>query len=100
MNRVRVALPTSLRALAGVDAEAAVEVSVHPTVAAVLDALEAAHPTLRGTIRDQVTGERRAFIRYFACGRDISHQPPHEPLPEVIARGDEPLRIVGAISGG
>jgi sulfur-carrier protein len=100
MTRVRVALPTSLCALAGVDAEVAVEIPSRPTVASVLQALEAAHPSLRGTIRDQASGERRAFIRYFACGRDISHQPPDEPLPEAIARGVESLRIVGAISGG
>jgi sulfur-carrier protein len=100
MNRIRVALPTSLRALAGVEAEVGVEVSSHPTVALVLDALEAAHPALRGTIRDQMTGERRAFMRYFACGRDISNRPPDEPLPEAIAAGTESLRIVGAISGG
>ena len=76
------------------------EVSSAPTIRATLDALEAAHPALRGTIRHRDTAERRPFMRYFACGRDLSHESPDAPLPDAVARGAEPLQVVGAIAGG
>lgn len=97
---VRVALPSHLRTLAGVGAEVAVEVPRAPTIADVLDALEAAHPALRGTIRDRRTGARRAFMRYFACGRDLSHDGDDSALPAAVVAGDEPFTVIGAISGG
>lgn len=99
MNSVRVALPAHLRTLARVGREVTVEVDV-VTVDAVLDALEAAHPSLRGTIREIGSGQRRAFMRYFACGEDISHDPTDAGLPAAVADGSEPLRVVGAIAGG
>jgi hypothetical protein len=83
-----------------VDGEVAVSVEGRPTRGAVLDALEAAYPVLRGTIRDQVTRQRRAFLRFFACEQDLSHDPPDTPLPEPIASGTEPLLVVGAMAGG
>lgn len=97
---IRVILPTHLVRLANASREVQVEVQGVPTQAAVLDALEARFPMLRGTIRDQATRERRAFIRFFACGEDWSHQPPDAPLPEEVAAGEEPLRVVGAMAGG
>lgn len=98
---IRVELPTHLRTLAGVDGEVSLEVpGRRPTIATVLDALEARHPVLRGTIRHHGGGERRAYMRYFGCGEDLSHEPPDTPLPAPIARGEEPLQILGAISGG
>jgi molybdopterin converting factor small subunit len=97
---IRVALPTHLRALARVDGEVQVEVAGRATQRAVLDALEAAYPVLRGTIRDQVTCQRRAFLRFFACERDLSHEPPDAPLPDPVASGAEPLLVVGALAGG
>ena len=97
---IRVALPHHLRTLAGVDREVTLEVSGEPTLRAVLDALEASYPVLRGTIRDHGTAERRAFIRFFACGRDLSLDPPDDPLPQAVASGDEPFRVVGAMAGG
>ena len=97
---IRVALPMHLRTLARVDGEVALRVDGPPTQRSVLDALEAAHPALRGTIRDHVTLRRRAFIRFFACERDLSHDSPEAPLPEAVARGDEPFLVVGAIAGG
>jgi sulfur-carrier protein len=97
---IRIALPQHLRTLAGVDGEVQLEAQEQPTPRSVLDALEAGYPTLRGTIRDHGTGERRAFVRFFACGRDISLDPADEPLPEEVASGAEPLRIVGAMAGG
>ena len=97
---IRVALPHHLRTLAGVNGEVRVDVQDAPTPRAVLDALEAAYPVLRGTIRDHATAERRAFVRFFACGRDISHDPMDDPLPDAIASGDEPFRVVGAMAGG
>lgn len=100
MTSVRVVLPSHLRTLAGVGAEVRVEVADPPTLAGALDALESAHPQLRGTIRDRRTKERRPFMRYVACGRDLSHEPADHPLPEDVARGDEVLRVVGAIAGG
>lgn len=100
MREVRVALPTHLRELAGAGREVRVAVEGAPSVASVLDALEAAHPALRGTIRERGGGPRRAYMRYLACGEDISHEPPDAPLPPAVADGREPLRVVGAISGG
>ena len=100
MSAVRVALPSHLRTLAGVGAEVRVEVPDAPTVGDVLDALEVAYPQLRGTIRDHGTLRRRAFIRYFACGRDLSQEPTDLVLPDTVAGGGEAFRVVGAISGG
>jgi hypothetical protein len=97
---MRVALPAHLRTLARVDGDVELEVSAPLTQRAVLDALEARYPMLRGTIRDQATGRRRAFMRYFACGEDLSHEAPDAPLPEAVARGSEPFMVVGAIAGG
>jgi sulfur-carrier protein len=97
---IRVILPAHLRTLARVDGEVKVEVAGPVTVGAVLDALEATYPMLRGTIRDQVTRQRRAFLRFFACEQDLSHDPPDTPLPEAIASGAEPLLVVGAMAGG
>jgi sulfur-carrier protein len=97
---IRVILPAHLRTLARVDGEVKVEVAGPITVGAVLDALEATYPMLRGTIRDQVTRQRRAFLRFFACEQDLSHDPPDTPLPEAIASGAEPLQVVGAMAGG
>ena len=97
---IRVILPAHLRTLARVDGEVKVEVAGPITVGAVLDALEAAYPMLRGTIRDQVTRQRRDFLRFFACEQDLSHDPPDTPLPEAVAAGAEPLLVVGAMAGG
>jgi hypothetical protein len=97
---VRVVLPQHLRTLARVDGEVTLEVSGPVTQRAVLDALEARYPMLRGTIRDHVTLKRRAFVRFFACEQDLSHDSPDAPLPEAVTRGAEPLLIVGAMAGG
>ena len=98
---IRVVLPTHLRALAKVDgAEVQFEVDGAATQRSVLDAIEARFPMLRGTIRDQVTQQRRPFMRFFACQEDLSHELPDAPLPEAVARGVEPFLIVGAIAGG
>ena len=97
---VRVALPAHLRTLAQVNGEVKLEVAGQVTQCAVLDALEARYPMLRGTIRDQRTGERRAFIRFFACEQDLSHERPDAPLPQAVAAGAEPYLIVGAMAGG
>jgi hypothetical protein len=97
---VRVRLPHHLRTLAKVDAEVSVEVSGPLTPRAVLDALEARYPMLRGTIRDGETGERRAFLRLFACGQDLSHESPDAPLPAAVGSGAEPFIVIGAIAGG
>jgi len=97
---IRVELPAHLRKLAGVETEVSVEVPARATLAAVLDAIEARYPVLRGTIRDHVTKKRRAFLRFFACEQDLSHEPPDTPLPDEVAQGREPLLIVGAIAGG
>ena len=97
---IRIALPFHLRRLAGIDDEAQLDVQPPATVGGALDALEARHSALRGTIRDQVTLRRRPFIRFFACQEDLSHAPPDVPLPEAVASGSEPLLIVGAIAGG
>lgn len=97
---IRVALPRHLRTLAGVDAEIGLDVRGAVTQRSVLDALEARYPMLRGTIRDHETHERRPLVRFFACERDLTHEPPDAPLPEAVARGDEPLLVIGAIAGG
>lgn len=96
---IRVVLPAHLRTLARVDGEVRVDVA-QPTQRSVLDALEARYPTLRGTIRDQLTQRRRPFVRFFACERDLSHEAPDAPLPEPVATGAEPLLVVGAMAGG
>jgi molybdopterin synthase sulfur carrier subunit len=97
---IRVVLPAHLRKLARVDGEVAVAVAGTPTVHAVLDAVEARHPVLRGTIRDPATGRRRPLVRFFVCGEDVSHAPLDAVLPDAVARGDEPLLVVGAMAGG
>ena len=97
---IRVVLPAPLSVLAGVERELALEVAGRPTQRAVLDALEAAYPALRGTIRDPGTQLRRPFLRFFACGADVSHEGPDAPLPEAVAAGEEPFLIVGAMAGG
>ena len=97
---IRVVLPTHLRQLAHVDGEVKLHIEGPVTQGSILDALEACYPMLRGTIRDQVTQKRRAFVRFFACGEDLSHEPPHAALPEKVATGAEPFLIVGAIAGG
>lgn len=97
---IRVALPYHLRTLAGVDREVDLQVEEPITQRTVLNALEARYPMLRGTIRDQVTKERRAFIRFFACGEDLSHESPDAPLPAAAANGTEPFRVIGAMAGG
>jgi molybdopterin converting factor small subunit len=97
---IRIVLPAHLRTLAGVGGELEIEVEGEATQRSVLDALEARYPMLRGTIRDQVTGQRRPFVRFFGCGEDLSHQPPDALLPEAVASGAEPLLLVGAIAGG
>jgi molybdopterin synthase sulfur carrier subunit len=97
---IRVTLPAHLRKLARVDGEVQLAVDGEVTQRKVLDALEAEYPMLRGTIRDHVTQKRRAFVRFFACGEDLSHEPADAPLPAAIATGTEPFMIVGAIAGG
>ncbi len=97
---IRVLLPTPLRTLARVDGEVELQVEGAVTQRSVLDALEARYPVLRGTIRDHTTHERRAFVRFFACEQDLSHEPPDAPLPEAVAAGAEPFLVVGAIAGG
>ena len=97
---IRVTLPAHLRKLARLDGEVQLDVEGQITQRSVLDALEARYPMLRGTIRDQVTQKRRAFVRFFACEEDLSHQAPDAPLPEAVATGAAPFMIVGAIAGG
>lgn len=97
---VRVEIPHHLRTLARVDGEVAVDLDGAPTLGGVIDALEARYPVLRGTIRDHATRQRRPYIRFFACGEDLSHEPLDTPLPEPVAAGEQPLMIVGAIAGG
>lgn len=97
---IRVVLPAHLRTLARVDGEVVLEVAGPVTQRAVLDALEARYPQLRGTTRDQVTQKRRPFVRFFACRHDLSHEPPDAPLPEAVVRGEEPFLVVGAMAGG
>ena len=97
---IRVALPAHLRTLARVDGEVTLDVEGQATQRSVLDALEGRYPMLRGTIRDHVTQQRRAFVRFFVCGEDLSHEPPDAPLPDAVATGVEPFLVVGAIAGG
>lgn len=97
---IRVALPAHLRTLASVPGEVTVDPDGQPTQRSVLDALESRYPVLRGTIRDQATQRRRAFVRFFACEQDLSHEAPDAPLPEAVATGAEPFLIVGAMAGG
>ena len=97
---IRVALPYHLRNIAGVAGEVEIDVAPPVTQRAVLDALEAAYPMLRGTIRDHTTRERRAFIRFFACQQDLSHESPDATLPDEVAAGKEPFLVIGAIAGG
>ena len=97
---IRVVLPAHLRTLARVDCEVKLDVAGQATQRSVLDALEAGYPALRGTIRDHVTHERRAFVRFFACEQDLSHEPPDAPLADAVATGAEPFLVVGAMAGG
>ena len=97
---IRVVLPAHLRTLARVGGEVKVAIDGPPTPRAVLDALEAAYPMLRGTIRDQATHQRRPFVRFFACERDVSHDSADTLLPDAVAAGAEPFMVVGAMSGG
>ena len=97
---IRVVIPFHLRNLARVDGELQLEVEGQVTQRAVLDALESQYPMLRGTIRDQTTHKRRAFVRFFACQEDLSNESPDAPLPEPVAAGAEPFRVVGAMAGG
>jgi molybdopterin synthase sulfur carrier subunit len=97
---IRIIIPPHLRTLAHVGGEVHLEVTGQATVRAVLDALEARYPMLRGTIRDHVTQERRPFLRFFACEQDLSHEPPDAVLPEAVVSGREPFLIIGAIAGG
>ena len=97
---IRVVLPAHLRTLAHVDGEVKLDVEGQATQRSVLDALEVCYPMLRGTIRDQVTHRRRAFVRFFACEQDLSHEPADAPLPDAVASGAEPFLVVGAMAGG
>jgi len=97
---IRVVLPAHLRTIAGVSGDVQLDVSPPVTQRSVLDALEARFPALQGTVRDHVSKERRAFVRFFACQEDLSHQSPDAPLPDAVASGAEPFLIVGAIAGG
>jgi molybdopterin converting factor small subunit len=97
---IRVVLPAHLRTLARVGGEVSVDVDGEPTTRAVLDAVEARFPALRGTIRDHVTHKRRPFVRFFACERDLSHDSPDAALPDAVVSGAEPFLVVGAMAGG
>src|SRR5947199_6259851 len=97
---IRVVLPAHLKTLAHADGEVKLEVAGQVTQRSVLDALEARYPMLRGTIRDHVTQQRRAFLRFFACEQDLSHDSPDAPLPDAVVSGKEPLIVLGAIAGG
>ena len=97
---IRVVLPPHLRNLAHVKDDVLLDVAGRVTRASVLDALEAKYPMLRGTIRDHVTEQRRPFLRFFACERDLTHEPPDAPLPDAVASGAEPFLVIGAIAGG
>jgi molybdopterin synthase sulfur carrier subunit len=97
---IRVVLPQHLRTLAGVDGEVSLDAQDHPTQRSLLDALEASYPVLRGTIRDHGTSKRRDFIRFFACGEDITLEPADDPLPDQVASGAEAFRVVAAMAGG
>ncbi len=100
MSVIRIELPQHLRTLSGAEREITLEVQGVVSIKSALDALEARYPTLKGTVRDQGTLERRAFLRFFVCEEDWSHEPTEKPLPEAVAKGREPLLIVGAIAGG
>jgi molybdopterin converting factor small subunit len=97
---IRVVLPPHLRTLAGVAREVELEIPPPATQRTVLDALESRYPMLGGTLRDRQTGKRRAYVRFFACQRDLSHESPDAPLPEVVASGAEPFLVLGALAGG
>jgi hypothetical protein len=97
---IRVVLPAHLRTLVRVEGDVMVEVAGTPTLRSVLDALEASHPVLRGTIRDHVTEKRRPFVRFYACEEDFSHELPDTPLPAAVASGAEPFLVIGAMAGG
>jgi hypothetical protein len=100
VSEIRVQLPQHLRTLAGTGKEVSLEVAEPPTPAAVLDALEARYPVLKGAVRDAATGKRRPFVRFFACEEDLSHDPPDTPLPAAVLEGREPFIVLGAIAGG
>ena len=97
---IRVVLPAHLKTLAKVDGEVALDLQGAVTQRAVLDALEERYPVLRGTIRDQASGKRRSFVRFFACEEDLSHEQPDDPLPDAVAKGTEPFLVIGAMAGG
>ena len=97
---IRVVLPHHLRTLARVDREVQLKVEGKPTQRSVLDALEVCYPMLRGTMRDHLTQQRRPFVRFFACGQDLSHESPDAPLPEAVATGTEQFLVIGAMAGG
>jgi hypothetical protein len=97
---IRVILPVHLRTLAQVNSEVALEVAAPVTQRAILDALEARYPVLRGTVRDHGSTKRRPLVRFFACEQDLSHEPPEAPVPDAVARGAEPFMIVGSMAGG
>jgi hypothetical protein len=97
---IQVMLPQHLRNLAGVGGVVTLEVAGRPTQRSVIDAVEAAYPMLAGTIRDRATQKRRPFVRFFACGEDVSHASPDDPLPEAVVTGREPFLVIGAIAGG
>ena len=97
---IRVVLPAHLRILARVGGEVHFDIPGRPTLGLVLDALEERYPALRGTLRDQVTRQRRPYVRFFACEQDLSHDPPDTPLPDATASGAEPFLVIGAIAGG
>ena len=100
MGVIKVVMPAHLRTLAGVSGDVTVEVDGEVTRRSILDALEKQYPMLRGTIREHVSGERRPFLRFFACNEDVTHESPDAPLPQEIASGAEPFYIIGAIAGG
>jgi sulfur-carrier protein len=100
VTSIRVVLPGHLRTLAHVGPEVSLDVAEPVTLAAVVDAVEQTYPMLRGTIRDQATGKRRSFVRFFACNTDLSHEPPDTPLPDAVVTGAEPFMVVGAMAGG
>jgi molybdopterin converting factor small subunit len=97
---IRVVLPAHLRTLAQVEGEVRLEIAGVPTQRAVLDALEAQYPVLKGTVRDRATAARRPFVRFFACEEDLSHEPPDTPLPPAVVSGAEPFIVLGAMAGG
>jgi molybdopterin synthase sulfur carrier subunit len=100
MTTIRVVMPAHLRSLAKVNGEVTVEIEGTVTTCSILDALESQYPMLAGTVREHVTKKRRAFVRFFACEQDLSHDSPDTPLPEAVVQGKEPFLIVGAIAGG